>query len=88
MGTELAEARARVSELEESTTAHKKRSESAIAESGKTESLSYEQNGDGDREAKYVAEITRQLREQKSESMQATIKAYEMEQLLTQAQTR
>ena len=91
MGTELAEARARVLELEELITADRKHCGSTAAQirqSGTRASSLYKQNFDCDREAEQVAQVTRYLEEQKRESMQAAKKAYEMEQQLTQAQTR
>lgn len=90
MGTELAEARARVSELEEWITADKSLSKSIsdqIRRSGKRVS-SYKQNADGNREAEHVAEVTRYLQEQRHEATEATMKAYEMEQQLVLTQTR
>ncbi|KAF8448739.1 hypothetical protein L210DRAFT_3756622 [Boletus edulis BED1] len=74
MGTELAEARARILELEELTTADRNRSEST--------SLKIRQSAD------QMIEVMRYLQEQKHESIQATAKVYEMEQQLVHTQTR
>ncbi|KAG8221164.1 hypothetical protein J3R82DRAFT_2715 [Butyriboletus roseoflavus] len=74
MGSDLAEARARILELEASTTTDRNRSESTA--------LKIRQSAD------QMVEVTRYLQEQKHESVQATAKAYEMEQQLVHAQTR
>ncbi|KAN0088340.1 hypothetical protein V8E55_005397 [Tylopilus felleus] len=72
MGTELAEARGRVSELEGLATADRNQSESIA--------LKIRQSAD------QILEVTRYLEEQKHESVQATAKACIMEEQLVDAQ--
>ncbi|KAF9232453.1 hypothetical protein BU15DRAFT_81243 [Melanogaster broomeanus] len=90
MGTDLAEARARVSELEGLNAGDRNSVESAtlkLRQSGRCHTSSYEWNADG-YEADQMAEVTRYLQEQRHESVEATTKVYEMEQQLAHAHTR
>ncbi|KAF9224211.1 hypothetical protein BS17DRAFT_780645 [Gyrodon lividus] len=74
MSTDLVEARARISELEDLTVGEKNSVDSAT--------LKLRQSVD------QMAEVTRYLQEQKHESVQAATNVYEMEQQLTHAQAR